>query len=419
MTTLPATAELPGRPVRPRYFQPMNSDAGDRDTSWPNLSEVARDVLLAVLLHGPLSRAQIADRLRLSRPTITRVTKTLVQGDLLVEGDARHRPSAGRPSEMLHVRGPAHHFLGVKLTAERLFAAVTDLTATAVQTAEEPLRSHDPDQVVAQIAEVAARLPGITAIGVTLGGIVLDGVVALHEFLHWTDVPLKSAVTRATGIPTAVDNDVQALTTAEHWFGPGAGLRSMAVITVGAGVGTGLIVNGALVEGSHGLPPHFSHTLVDSNGPQCGCGRRGCVSSYLMTHTMLRRLTGKPTYEQALDRVRAGDPQAQQVFAEAGYALGVLIGTVANVTDPQKILLTGDGLPLYEVSSQLVHDGIEDTYEHDPALIDLDVQPFDFHEWARSGAALAIKATITGTIAADDPRAAAAAREAVTWSPVG
>ncbi|MEV1121876.1 ROK family transcriptional regulator [Actinosynnema sp. NPDC049800] len=378
------------------------SDAATRSvtSSWPKLPEVTRDVLLEVLIHGPLSRAEIADRLRLSRPTLTRVTRSLVAKGLLVEGDTRPRASAGRPSEMLHVRGAAHRFLGVKLTAERLFATVTDLTATPVATAEEPLRSCGPDEVVAQIAAVARRFPGITGIGVTLGGIVLDGLVARDEFLRWTDVPLKAAVSAATRVPTAVDNDVQALTAAQHWFGPGAGLRSLAVITVGAGVGTGLIVDGRLVAGSHGLPPHFSHTLVDARGPQCGCGRRGCISSYLLTHVILRRLTDNPAYDEALDRVRAGDPQARQVFDEAGYALGVLIGTVANVIDPQKVLLTGEGLPLYEVSSPLVHDGIEDTYEDDPDLIELDVRPFDFTEWARSGAALAIKETITGAITA-------------------
>ncbi|WP_367127610.1 ROK family protein [Saccharothrix sp. HUAS TT1] len=374
----------------------MTSDAGARTTpAWPELSDIARDVLLDVLVHGPLSRAEIADRLHLSRPTLTRVTRSLMLEGLLVEGDTRPRPSAGRPSEMLHVRGAAHHFLGVKLTADRLHATMTDLTTVPVATTEEPLRSHDPDDVVDQIARVAARLPTATGVGVTLGGVVLDGVVVRDEHLGWIDVPLKSAVTRATGVPTAVGNDVQALTAAQHWFGPGAGLTSMAVITVGAGVGTGLIANGALVEGAHGLPPRFSHTLVDTGGPLCGCGRRGCVSSYLLTHVMLRRLTGRPTYDQALDRARAGDPEARQVFDEAGYALGVLIGTVANATDPQKVLLTGEGLPLYEVSAQLVHDGIEDTFDDDPGLIDLDVRPFDFSEWARSSAALAVKATIT------------------------
>ncbi|MFD7654557.1 ROK family protein [Actinosynnema sp. NPDC059797] len=377
----------------------MTSEAGTRTTpSWPDLSSVARDVLLDVLFHGPLSRAEIADRLHLSRPTLTRVTRSLMLEGLLVQGDVRPHPTAGRPSEMLHVRGEAHHFLGVKLTADRLHATMTDLTTTAVATTREPLRSRDPDDVVDQIADVATRFPLVTGVGVTLGGIVLDGVVLRDEHLGWTDVPLKAAVTRATGVPTAVGNDVQALTAAEHWFGPGAGLESMAVITVGAGVGTGLIVNGGLVEGAHGRPPCFSHTLVDAAGPLCGCGRRGCVSSYLLTHVILRRLAGHPTYDEALDRVRAGDPEARQVFDEAGYALGVLIGTVANAVDPQKVLLTGEGLPLYEVSKQLVHDGIEDTFDDDPALVDLDVLPFDHSEWARSGAAMAVKATITGTI---------------------
>lgn len=357
---------------------------------------MARQVLLEVLVHGPLSRAEIASRLDLSRPTLTRVTRALVLDGLLVEGGAQLRSPLGRPSEMLHVRGQAHHFLGVKLTADRLYAVLTDLTATAVGAVDEPLRSTAPGDVADQIAAVASRLPPVTALGVTLGGVVLDGLVAVDEFLGWTDVPFGDLATRATGVPTTVDNDVQALTAAEHWSGAGAGLDSMAVITVGAGVGTGLVVGGRLVRGAHGLPPRFHHVLVTPGGPLCGCGRRGCVSSYLLTHVLLRRLTGSPTYEEALDRARRGDPEATWVFGEAGYALGVLIGTVANAVDPQKVLLTGDGLPLYEVAPAFVRNGFEDTYEDDPDLVELDVRPFDFNEWARSAAALAVRATITG-----------------------
>ncbi|WP_231499945.1 ROK family transcriptional regulator [Saccharothrix sp. NRRL B-16314] len=375
---------------------PSGTDA--RTTpSWPDLPEVARDVLLEVLIHGAMPRAEIAARLHLSRPTLTRLTRTLVQHGLLVEGGTELRSSTGRPSEMLHVRGEAHRFLGVKLTADRLFAAVTDLTATVVETTDEPLRSTDPADVVAQIADVAAAFRDVTAIGVTLGGIVRDGVVVEAEFLHWTDVPLRERVVAATGVPTAVDNDVQALTSAEHWFGAGAGLTSMVLITVGAGVGCGLVVGGRLVEGAHGLPPRIAHILVDPSGPVCGYGHRGCASSYLMTHVILREL-GEPTYEEAVDRALAGDPDAKRVFDDAGYALGVLIGTVANLVDPQKVLLTGDGLPLYEVSAERVADGIRASYEADTSLVDLDVRQWDFREWARSGAALAIRTTLTGVI---------------------
>ncbi|OKI27917.1 sugar kinase [Saccharothrix sp. CB00851] len=352
-------------------------------------------MLLEVLIHGAMPRAEIAARLHLSRPTLTRVTRTLVLHGLLVEGETQLRSSTGRPSEMLHVRGDSHHFLGVKLTADRLYAAVTDLTATVVETTDHSLRSTDPADVVAQIADLATGLPAVTAIGVTLGGIVHHGVVTQAEFLGWADVTLRDDLVAATGVPTAVDNDVQALTSAEHWFGAGAGLDSMVLITVGAGVGCGIVVDGELVRGAHGLPPRIAHILVDPTGPRCGYGHRGCASSYLMTHVMLRQLDGDPTYEQAVDRARAGDPAAKRVFDNAGYALGVLIGTVANFLDPRKVLLTGDGLPVYEVSPDRVADGIRASYEADPALIDLDVQPFDFTEWARSGAALAIRAALT------------------------
>ncbi|ROP41761.1 ROK family transcriptional regulator [Saccharothrix texasensis] len=363
---------------------------------WPDLPEAARDVLLDVLIHGPGPRVEIALRLRLSRATLTRAARALVAHGLLVEGGTERRSSTGRPSEILHVRGEAHRFLGVKLTADRCYATVTDLTATPSEAVEQPLRSTDPDEVVTQIAAIAADRPGLTGIGITLGGVVRGGVVADAGFLGWRDVPLASAVTEATGLPVTVDNDVQALTSAEHWFGAGAGVDSMVLITIGAGVGVGLVVDGGLVQGAHGLPPRFAHLLVDPGGPQCGYGHRGCASSYLMSHVILRRLDGCATYDEAVERARAGDPDAGRVFAEAGYALGVLIGHAANFIDPAKILLTGDGLPLYEIASGQVRAGIGNTYEDDPALIDLDVRPFDFGEWARAAAALAIKAAITG-----------------------
>ncbi|MEO6085082.1 MAG: ROK family transcriptional regulator [Umezawaea sp.] len=365
---------------------------------WPRLSEAGRDVLLELLVHGARPRSELAARLHLSRPTLSRVTKTLVTHGLLVEGATELRSSTGRPSEMLHVHGASHRFLGVKLTADRMFAVVTDLTATVLHSVEQPLPSRDPDEVIAAIAEVAARFHGLTGLGVVVGGVVHAGRIAQAGHLDWTDVPLGERLTEATGVPTAVDNDVQALTAAEHWFGAGVGTTSMVVITIGAGVGTGLIVDGKLVEGSHGLPPRFAHILVDPTGPQCGYNHRGCASSYLMTQMILRQLDGSPTYDEAVDRVRSGNEQARDVFERSGYALGVLIGTAANFLDPQKILLSGEGLPLYELAAPMVHKGIEDTYEDDPALIDLDVQSFDFSEWARSAAALAIRKKITDAV---------------------
>ncbi|WP_207921259.1 ROK family transcriptional regulator [Micromonospora sp. KC721] len=370
---------------------------------WPALTEGAREVLLDLLVHGPMPRAEIAARLRMSRPTLSRLTGTLVAAGLLAEGGTELRSRTGRPSELLHVKGGSHHFLGVKLTADRLYAAVTDLTATLVGSAEETLASTEADDVVAQVAAVATGVGdltgpgGLTGLGVTLGSAVQDGVVLDAGFLDWRGVPLASALTAATGLPAAVDNDVQALTLCEHWFGARAGADSMVLITVGAGVGLGIVSGGRLVQGAHGRPPRFGHLLVDPTGPKCGYGHRGCVSSFLMTEMIMRQLPGRSTYEEAVEQARSGHPESEAVFQAAGYALGVLIGHAANILDPERILLTGEGLPLYEVAEAAVARGLRNTYEDDPALIDLTAVPFDFSEWARSAAALSIRATVTGT----------------------
>jgi predicted NBD/HSP70 family sugar kinase len=378
--------------------------------SWPLLPPAARDVLLEVLIHGSLPRAELARRLGLSRPTLSRLTRTLVDHGLLVEGSTELRSSTGRPSELLHVQASARHFLGVKLTGETLYAVVTDLTATIVDSSEEPLRSTAVDDVVAQIAAVAersrSRFPSIAALGVALGGDIsraVDPPVVAHAaYLGWTDIPLATLLAPGVGLPTTVENDVQSLTVAEHWFGAGAGLHSLALITIGVGLGCGLVVHDRLVVGTNGLQGRISHLIVDPAGPVCDRGHRGCAASFLLTESIVRSLRwgadDEPTFDRALERARSGEPAALRAFGDAGFALGQIIGTVANLLDPQKIILTGDGLPLYELVDGRVWDGVRASYEQDAATLPLDVQAFDFSEWARAGAALAIRDLVSGAI---------------------
>lgn len=387
-----------------------HTDAGVATAEWPALPTAARDVLLEVLIHGSLPRAELARRLGLSRPTLSRVTRTLVDHGLLAEGNTERRSSTGRPSELLHVEGGARHFLGIKLTGEALYAVVTDLTASIVSSIDEPLHSTAVEDVVAQIADVAERLrgsfPTIVALGVSLGGDIRRTVdpptVMGAGFLGWPETPLTSLLAAAVPLPITVENDVQALTVAEHWFGAGAGLRSLALITIGAGLGCGLVVHDRLVEGAHGLQGRISHLIVDPSGPLCDRGHRGCAASFIVTESLVRSLrwdpTDEPGFERALERAKAGEAAALRAFGDAGYALGQVIGTVANLIDPQKIILTGDGLPVYELVESRVWDGVRASFEQDAATLPLDVQPFDFSEWARAGAALAIRDLVSGAI---------------------
>jgi predicted NBD/HSP70 family sugar kinase len=376
--------------------------------AWPSMPAATRSVLLEVLVHGPLPRAEIASRLGLSKTSLTRITRSLIADGLFVEGATELRVPLGRPSELLHLATGRHHFIGIKLTGDHLYAAVTDLSARVVASRDEPLGSTRVGDVVEQIAGVVAsyreEFPTLVSIGVALAGTIHrergEQIVMESYFLGWDRVPLARLVSETTGLPTATENDVQALTATEHWFGAGAGLHSFVLITVGAGIGCGMVVNDRLVEGARGLPGHVSHVVIDPTGPTCARGHHGCATVYLTSESIATALPpdaeGRQTYESALARAGNGDEDALRVFAAAGLALGTLIGLASTLLDPQKVILTGDGLPLYGIAAASVEDGIRASRDSDLGPLDLDVQAFDFGEWARAGAVLAIRTVMAG-----------------------
>ncbi|MGW8483130.1 ROK family protein [Microbacterium sp. NPDC055903] len=370
----------------------------------PEMPAPMRAALLEVLIHGELPRAEIARRLALSRASLTRITRQLVDGGFLAEGEIRLVGQTGRPSEMLSVRPEALHFLGIKLTGDRLYGVVTDLSAQIVATEEQPIVSADPADVVRQIASVAQGFVeaghDLSAAGIALAGRASQGpdgaVVERSAFLDWTDVPLGSMVTEAIGLPCAVENDVQALTATEHWFGAGAGIDDMALITVGVGIGCGLVVGGRVVDGAHARAGQVSHMIVDEAGPYCGLKHRGCVSSMLVNAAIsnaVRRTEDE--YAEAVESARSGDAIAQAAFADAGRALGALIAAVVNLVDPKKVVLTGDGIAVYELGGDALRASLAERLDKDAAEVNLEVRAWDFSQWARAGAGIAIREMLT------------------------
>ncbi|MFG3341348.1 ROK family protein [Glycomyces sp. NPDC048151] len=368
---------------------------------WPVLGGGERNALRELVIGGPQSRAEIARRLGISRTSLTRATRTLIEQGFVAEGAVELRGATGRPSELLHVRAGSRTMLGVKLTVDRLFAVVTDLNAAVLASHDEPLVSHSVQDVVDQIAGVCERFrdkhPNIAAAGIGLAGDVATAggrqIVVDSPFLGWRDVALADLVSRRLGVLVATENDVRALTAAEHWFGVGAGYESMALVTVGYGLGFGLVVGGGLVTGAHGKAARLDHLVVDPNGPRCGSGHRGCASMYLTDWGIVSALrTPGLTYQDVLALARGGDPAAQRAFADAGNALGVLVATLANTIDPEKIVVTGEGIAVAELARTEVDAAIEAHRHPTGAPVDLDVQPFAFEEWARAGAVLAIRA---------------------------
>ncbi|MCL2793986.1 MAG: ROK family transcriptional regulator [Microbacteriaceae bacterium] len=374
--------------------------------TWTAGPAAARDVALEVLLHGPISRSEIARRLKLSAGSLTRLSTPLIEDGLLVETGEYQDGRAGRPSRPLDIKPDSRHFLGMKLTGESLQGVVTDLRATVLHSISQALPSRAPDDVADAIAALVSELlevaPDATALGIGLGGrIAEDGTVRSAPFLDWADVPLRHMVESRCNLPTVVQNDVIAFTEAEHWFGAGRGLERFAVVTLGAGAGYGLVEHDAIVSNDDAGIGLVGHWPLDPLGPLCPAGHRGCAHSVLTQSAIVSAVSSgigrEVDYAEAMSLAEAGDPVARRVVDDAGLGLGRLLAAIANLTMPQRIVLGGEGVQLFDVAADAVHAGIRRDRDPRAADIDLVTTPGDDLEWCRGAAVIAIQTYVLGT----------------------
>ncbi|GGS89976.1 ROK family transcriptional regulator [Streptomyces violaceus] len=376
---------------------------------WLPLSAGERSVAIEVLVHGPLSRTELARRLGLSAGSLTRLTKPLIESNLLIEAAEAGAPTEarqGRPSQPLDVVADSGSFLGFKITEDTVYCVVTTLRSHIVARHDRPLTTHDPAEVAdmlgAMTAELAAEHPRLAGIGIGVGGFVQDrAVVGESPFLLWRDVPLADLVEERTGLPVVVENDVAALVEAETWFGAGRGLDRFAVLTIGAGIGYGLVLGGKRVSCAEEDRGFGRHWIVDPSGPLTPDGRRGSAVSLLTIPNIryqVQAATGRDrTYDEILALAAAGDPMPARVIGEAARALGTLVAQISNFVMPQRILLAGEGVGLMDVAGKTVEEAIRDNRHPLAAPVDLETKVSDFHDWARGAAVLAIKVLVLGS----------------------
>lgn len=375
--------------------------------AWTPLEGAAHAIALEVLIHGPLARSTLARRLDLSAGSLTRLTKPLLDRGLLVELPQTRAPLAGigRPQQPLDVVETSHHFVGIKLTGTDAHGVAATLRARVVAEETVPLPSTDPETVVAVLAglvrRLASRVPAVTAVGVSLGGHAQDQtMVTAAPFLDWVDVPLAAMLTARTELPTVVENDLIALTEAESWFGAGTGLEQFAVVTVGAGVGFGLVVRGHQVTSPDFGLGLVGHIPLDPMGPVCFDGHRGCCAAMLTMGAISGAVTvalGRPvTYDAALDLAEGGDPAARRVVDDAGRALGRLLALVANFTMPHRIVLSGEGNRLAVVARDALDRALHDDRDPRAQPVEIELRPGDFTQWARGAAVIAIQTYVLG-----------------------
>lgn len=376
----------------------------------PAMALIAQELLV----NGPLLRSELAERLNLSLPSVTRLTRPLIDRGLVIEDDDRVAKGAGRPARQLHIAGNAGRFVGIKVSGDELTGVLTDLRAEVVTTAHAPLTSRDPADVARAVAELARALAGdspIDGLGIGVGGRVRQGTMVYRAaFLGWTDVDFGLLVRSHIDAPVVVENDLVALTAAEHWFGLGRGLSSHAVVTIGAGIGYGLVHQGRVVSSVDTDLGLGGHIRVEHDGPVCIAGHRGCVNSILTIPGIERQYLAAAghtlTFDEILDRSRDGDPLCESIVSLAVTGFARMIVTVADVAMVNDVIVAGEALRLVSESRGSIERTIQQERDPDAGPVILHFNDTGFTSWARGAAGLAIRSLMEQLV---DPTSVATA----------
>ena len=266
-------------------------------------------------------------------------------------------------------------YIGCDLGGTNLRAAIVDVNnnsavlyqmkiPTLAREGHDAVMQRMADLIVETIRSANLKKEDIGGVGIGVPG-VLDLEKGETLFLPnlpgtWPHVPLQATMSRLTGLPTVLLNDVRSITHGEWRFGAGRGVDTLAVFAIGTGIGGGLVVNGQLHLGIGGTGGELGHTVIDFNGPRCGCGNYGCLEAYAsgpaiaavgmkaVAQGLTTRLgemcqydLNRITPELIAQAAREGDEIAKDIFERAGFYLGIAAGNICSAIGPRRIIITG------------------------------------------------------------------------------
>ena len=257
------------------------------------------------------------------------------------------------------------------------FAAVRSdgeiLTRRRVPTMKNGTAGQILDLLVKMFGEISEGV-GAVAIAAAIPALINaeSGVLAkLPNLPALEGINLSEVLKERTGLDTFIENDATAATIGEHWLGASKGFDNVIGITLGTGIGGGLIFNGKPFRGKDGSAGEIGHICVEPNGVQCGCGSRGCVEQY-SSGTAIARMAREAgldveTSLEVFDLGKIGEKKALDVFASMGSYLGIAIGGLVNLLNPDIIVICGGVTAGWDLFFDSVRDEVKKRAYRDPA----------------------------------------------------
>lgn len=329
-----------------------------RESHGPNLlRELSEQAILETIFReGPITRPEIAERTNISKPTVSAVVERLVQAELVLA--AGERPGRrGRTPLAFTVNSAAGFVVGVDLGSTRLRVAAVDIYGGALRELDLETTREGPRAVEEQITgavrqidrELAGRQGELLAMGVSTPGVV-DPVTRRVTSLAWHVSATGEFDSLATlesrfNVPVLVDNDINMAAVGEKWHGLAGGVSTFVVISIGAGVGMGVVINDELYRGFHGAAGEIGYLPLARDPFDAHHRKLGGLEDEVGAEGLVAAFTeaggSAGSAREVLEAARAGDTAAQEVVTNVAQRVGLAIATVCAIIDPELVVLGG------------------------------------------------------------------------------
>jgi glucokinase len=258
------------------------------------------------------------------------------------------------------------YVIGIDIGGTNIKAGAVDYKGSILARARastEPVAGSEAvvDKLLGLVTELKEGLQGarLKAIGFGIPGAIRfrEGVVTQAPNLPaWDGLPMRQILQDRMQAPCFIDNDANAVAVGEMWVGAGSGHNHVVCLTLGTGVGGGVIIDGELLRGADGMAAELGHISVQADGPRCNCGSRGCLETYTSATGILRMFreaisrdpgnplasgTGEITTAKIYNAAKQGSAMARDLFAEAGRALGVGMASLVDIFNPEVLIIGG------------------------------------------------------------------------------
>ncbi len=312
----------------------------------------ALEILELIKNTGGISRADLAKEVKLTPASITKITKKLIEGNLICEVGLGES-SGGRPPKILELNKEAGNLISLYLAPDYVEIILYDLHLNKIYKKKKDIWIHTKSKVLSLIKLLLSNTLNQTekevlGVGIAVNGLVdaQKGVSVYSPHYNWSNIDLKKFIKEEFSLRAYIENDVRAMAIGEKNYGMGKGVENFIVINIENGVGSALYLNGKIYRGSFNGAGEFGHIPIEGNEFRCSCGKRGCLET-LVTNEQVElrfeeefgeKIKAKEIYERYANDIGEGKEIVENISKNLGKGLVPLI----NILDPQRIILVGD-----------------------------------------------------------------------------